>query len=107
MKFRSGTQVIAFTKAGPFPPAKEKFAVLGRVEDGKWVEGGPTVLMKAKHLEDGIYLDNGRGNDPLGPYDPQTGKLIGHQIGKNWIEKVPDWMGAAIVPPNQIDKKGD
>lgn len=27
--------------------------------------------------EEGVWLDNGYGNDPDGPYDPESGKYLG------------------------------
>jgi len=31
--------------------------------------------------EKGVWLDNGPGNDPSGPYDPETGRNLGYQFG--------------------------
>lgn len=43
-----------------------------------------TVLMVNKQ---GVWLDNGYGNDPSGPYDPVTGvKDFGGFVGKQVIK---------------------
>ena len=56
MKYRWKGQKVSVIVEGPFPGYKS-------VEDG-------TVLEVTK---EGVWLDNGEGNDPSGPFDKKTG----------------------------------
>lgn len=56
-KFKKGDKVIRYLNLAGFTTNEEE-----------------TVLKVTKK---GIWLDNGVGNDPSGPFDLKTGKLLG------------------------------
>jgi len=59
-----------------------KFAAGDKVRDTLIVAGIPSARVETVLRVDdqGVWLDNGSGNDPSGPFDSMTGELIGGEI---------------------------